>query len=338
MDIIWQLGIQIVLFLQGMGAWLIEPMKLFTFLGNEEFYLFVAPAIFWCLDMDLGLRLGLFLMLSGSLNTIIKIAFHGPRPYWIDTHVQAYSTEISFGVPSGHSQNAVVVWGKLAAWLRKAWVWIVAVALIVLIGLSRMYLGVHFPHDVLLGWGIGALLLWILLIIEVPLTNWLHNFRPTQQILIAFGASILMVLLGVLVRSVLGNWSMPEEWMQNAFLASPTSDSPEPLGLSGLISNAAVFFGLACGGIWIKSRGGFEARGPAWQRLVRFLIGLIGVGILWYGLGAIFPRGESLLPFALRYIRYALIGLWITAFAPILFIQLKLAVKRRPQGKPTEAL
>jgi membrane-associated phospholipid phosphatase len=325
METILQLGIQFILLLQGLGVWLIGPMRLVTFLGNEEFYLFVAPAIFWCLDMKLGLRLGLYLMVSGSLNTIIKIACHAPRPYWIDTRVKAYATEISFGVPSGHSQHAVVIWGTLAAWLRRRWVWVVALVLIFLIGFSRMYLGVHFPSDVLLGWIIGALLLWILLVCEAPIIAWLKRFQPSQQIIIALGASLLIIFLGVLARLMLGAWSMPEEWVQNAFLAAPTSDPPEPLALSGLISNAAAFFGLAFGGVWIKSRGGFDAGGPALQRLARFLIGLSGVVILWYGLGAIFPRGENLLPYILRYIRYALIGLWITGLAPVLFIRLKLS-------------
>ena len=331
MDVIWQLGIQVVLFLQGLGAWLVEPMKLITFLGNEEFYLFVAPAIFWCLDMNLGLRLGLYLMVSSSFYTIIKMAFHSPRPYWIDTHVKAYSTEISFGAPSGHSQNAVVVWGTLAAWIKRAWAWIVGFALIFLIGLSRTYLGVHFPHDVLLGWAIGALLLWILLAYEPHLVGWLKRYNPEHQVLVALGASFLIILLGVLMRLMLGNWSMPEVWAQNAFLAAPTSDPPEPLALSGLISNAAAFFGLSSGGIWIKSRGGFYAGGPALQRLLRFLIGLAGVVILWYGLGAVFPRGETLMPLILRYIRYSLIGLWITGLAPMLFIRLDLSTKELPK-------
>jgi membrane-associated phospholipid phosphatase len=325
MGTFWQMGIQIILFLQSLGAWLVEPMKLVTFLGNEEFYLFVAPAILWCLDMDLGLRIGLYLMVSGSLNTIIKMAFHGPRPYWIDTRLKVYTTEISFGVPSGHSQNAVVVWGTLANWLRSGWAWIAALALIFLIGFSRVYLGVHFPHDVLLGWVIGALLLWIMLACEAHLIAWFKRFKPAQQFLIVLGTSMLLILVGVLMRFTLRAWSMPEIWAKNASLTAPASGPPQPLALSGLISNAAVFFGLACGGVWIKDRGGFDARGPLWQRLLRFLIGLAGVAILWYGLGAIFPRGEALLPFILRYIRYALVGLWITALAPMLFIRLKLA-------------
>ncbi|MBN1146744.1 MAG: phosphatase PAP2 family protein [Anaerolineales bacterium] len=330
METIFELGVQIVLFLQGLGDWLAGPMELITSLGYEQFYLFIAPAIFWCLDVNLGLRMGLYLMTSASLNNIFKLAFHGPRPYWYDPKVVAHTLETSFGAPSGHSQNAVVVWGTLAAWFRERWAWAGALALIFLIGVSRLFLGVHFPHDVLLGWLIGALLLWLLLTYEGRLLAWFKRYDPARQILVALGASLALILVGALARAGLAGWRMPAAWLQNALAVAPGGDAPEPLALSGLISNAGTFFGLAWGGILLKARGGFDARGPARQRLARFLIGLAGVLILWYGLGEIFPRGEALLPFALRYLRYTLIGLWIAALAPYLFIRLGLA---HPESK-----
>ncbi len=320
-----ELGIDFILFLQGLGEWLLAPMKLFTFLGNEEFYLFVAPAIYWCLDARLGLRLGLGLMISGMSNTIIKLALHGPRPYWYSAQVAAHSTETSFGVPSGHSQNAVVVWGMLAARIRRGWAWLVAALLIFLIGLSRMYLGVHFPHDVLLGWSLGALLLWAFLALEGRISAWLSKVKPSEQALAALGFSLGMILLAALVRLGLGAWSLPQEWVQTAAQAAPDAEPIAPLALSGLISNAGAFFGLALGAILIKARRGFDTSGPAWQRLARFLVGVAGVFVLWYGLGAIFPRGEALLPYLLRYLRYALVGVWIIGLSPMLFIRIGLA-------------
>ena len=327
MEIIFELGAQIVLFLQGLGDWLAGPMELITSLGYEQFYLFVAPAIFWCLDVNLGLRMGLFLMVSASLNSVLKLVFHGARPYWYNPEVIAHTSESSFGAPSGHAQNAVVVWGTLAAWFRSRWAWIAALTLMFLIGVSRMYLGVHFPHDVVLGWLIGALLLWLLVTYEGRLLAWLKRYDPPVQILIALGASLALVLLGWLARLTLAEWSVPAAWLQNALMAASEGEPPDPLALSGLVSNAGAFFGLAWGGILLKNRGGFDAGGPARQRAARFLIGLAGVVAIWYGLGAIFPRGEALLPLVLRYLRYTLVGLWVTALAPFLFIRLRLAQK-----------
>jgi membrane-associated phospholipid phosphatase len=325
MEGISNLGVEVILYLQGLGEWLIGPMKFFTFLGNEEFYLFVAPIFLWCIDMKLGLRLGLRLMISGSINSIFKLAFRGPRPYWYDKRVVAHAAEGSFGVPSGHSQNAVVVWGTIAQWIGRAWGWIAAILIIFIIGLSRMALGVHFLHDVLLGWSIGALLLWVLSRLEAPTLAWIKRYSSTNQMLIAFGASLVLILIGAIIRMALGSWHVPAEWQQLASAAHPGAEPIDPLALSGLISNAAVFFGLAVGAIWLEMGRGFDATGPIWQRSVRFVLGVLGVFLIWYGLGAIFPRGEYLLAYILRYLRYALIGLWVSALAPLIFIRIKLA-------------
>lgn len=311
------------LILQGLGTWLLLPMQLFSFLGTEQFYLFVAPALFWCLDAGLGLRLGLGLAVSSSVNSILKLVFHSPRPYWVSERVQAFAAETSFGIPSGHAQNAVVVWGLLAAWIKKTWAWIAAILLMLMIGLSRLYLGVHFLGDVLMGWLVGALILWAFLRLERPVLAWLARRPVSLQILAALIVSLSLVLLGFLARLPLNEWQPPEAWITLAGRA-PEAEPIVPLALSGLVSQAGVFFGLALGGILLKQRGWFDARGPAAQRLLRYLIGLAGVLAIYLLLGAIFPRGEALLPYLLRYLRYLLIGLWIAFVAPWLFIRLHL--------------
>jgi membrane-associated phospholipid phosphatase len=328
MEAILNLGVQIVLFLQNLGVWLKGPMRDFSFLGTEQFYLVVAPAIFWCVHPSLGLRTGLALMLSNGLNAILKISFHAPRPYWYHPAVQPFETETSFGIPSGHSQNAVVVWGVIAAWIGKTWVWIVAIVLIFLIGLSRIYLGVHFPTDVLAGWAIGAFLLWVIIKCEKPILRWFHRYTPENQVLIALGISLVMILIGAIIRLALGAWVIPESWIRLA-ARLPGFEPIDPLALSGLISNAGVFFGMVMGSVILWRRGWFDAGGPAWQRLVRYLIGTVGVILLWSGLGMLFPDGEAILPYLLRYVRYWLVGLWVTGLAPMLFIRLKLARSAR---------
>jgi len=331
MDSILTLGIMLILFLQSLAGWPDLPMKFFSFLGTEEFYLFVAPALVWCVSPAIGLRTGLGLMVSGVVNCMFKLLFTGPRPYWIDERVLPMSSETTFGVPSGHAQNAMVVWGMLATQFRRRWVWILSGALIFLIGFSRLYLGMHFPHDVLLGWLIGAALLWALLRFEKPLLDWLQHFKPLEQIVVVFGVSLSLMLVSALARLALGEWSVPLEWSRLASRA-PGAPPIDPLALSGMISNAGVFFGMAAGAILLQLSGWFEPRGTVNQLALRYALGILGVALIWNGLGAIFPRGESLLPFALRFIRYALIGVWITYLAPRLFIRLNLArpVHRKP--------
>ena len=331
MESILQLGIDLILFLQSLGEWLQAPMKALSFLGTEEFFMFIAPFIFWCVDTGLGLRVGLALMTSSCLNAALKFAFHMPRPYWYSTEVHAYSAEVSFGAPSGHAMNSTTIWGRLAVGLKRKWFWWIAIALIFLIGVSRLYLAVHFPHDVLLGWLFGVLLLWGWLALEKRLTPRLAKMRSTEKILWAFGVSLVLILIGAGTALLLNvfKWQMPADWVTKALQATSGGEPPNPLSLDGLISSAGAFFGLALGAVYLFERGGFETRGPAWQLALRFLVGLVGVFAIRYGLKAIFPEGESLLPYLLRYVRYAAIGAWVTGGAPFVFMRLKLAQPKK---------
>jgi membrane-associated phospholipid phosphatase len=329
MDIINEIGIDITLFVQGLGEWPLPAMRFFTFIGVEQFYLFIAPVLYWCVNAGLGLRVGLLLMFSSGINEAFKILFHSPRPFWIDDRVKAYGYEWSFGAPSGHAQNSILFWGTIALWVKRTWFWVFAVAVIFLIGLSRIYLGVHFFYDVILGWIIGIAILIIYVLLEKQFIGWLNRITPGQQMLVAFLGSLLLILFTVLAGTALGGWEIPVEWHNTAVTATPDAQPIASLSLEGVTTSAAAFFGMAAGAILIKPRGGFDAGGALWRRALRFIIGVVGVGILYFGLKAIFPEGESLIDLIFRYLRYASIGLWITGIAPTLFILIGLADPER---------
>ncbi len=310
-------------------AWLSELVKLFTSLGSETFFLLIAPAIYWCIRPDIGLRLGLYLSLSAAVNSILKLVFHAPRPYWVDRTIQPLAAESTFGMPSGHAQNSVVVWGALANSLKSRWAWIIAILLMLVIGLSRVYLGVHSWADVIAGWIIGALLLWGFIKLEPKVIAWSNKHTPLQQIAAAAFISGLIILVTVGVQTILSGWELPQEWIENAAAAFPNLDPINPTSPSGIVSNAAVFFGLAAGAIWISHHGGFRAVGVWWQIVLRYLIGLFGVLMIWIGLDRAFPSGEDPISLAFRYIRYALIGIWISGLAPYIFLRLRLAKSER---------
>lgn len=309
--------------IQGSGAWLEAPMHFFSFLGSEEFFVLALPVLYWSIDAALGLRIGLILLVSAGFNDALKMALHTPRPYWFSPQITPLAAETSFGLPSGHSQNTVAIWGSLAAYIGRRWLWPAAGAVMFLVGFSRMYLGVHFPQDVLLGWGIGALLLWAFTRYWTPAANWLKNQTPGKQILLAAGISLLIVIAGTLPYLGLSGWTFPPDWAGNAVRAG--DPLPDPVSMRGLLTSAGTFFGLAAGLVWMNSQGGYQASGPAGKRVLRLLIGLLGILALRYGLGAIFPDGENLLAFALRFLRYSLIGLWVSGGAPWGFVRLKLA-------------
>lgn len=333
MDGLMLLEVEFTLAVQNLGAWLAPVLSWFTFLGNEEFYLVVVPFLYWCVDSAFGLRIGTMLMATSALNSAIKLVFTSPRPYWVDGRVQAYIGETSFGTPSGHSQNAAALWGLSAAKLRSKWAWPVALAVILIIGFSRVYLGVHFVRDVLAGWLIGFVLLAVFLWLEKPLVTWFRGLTTARQVLWSALSAAAILLMGLLARLVLGGWQLPPDWAANALAAYP-EEAIDPLSLNAFFTAGGTWFGLLSGVAVLLRRGGLmDARGAAWKRLARYLVGLVVMVGLYAGLGALFPREPEALGLAFRFVRYALIGLWVSAVAPLLFTRLRLADWSNPSGR-----
>jgi membrane-associated phospholipid phosphatase len=331
MQVFIESGIAFIIALQSaVGDWFIAPMRFFSYLGNEEFFLLVLPLVYWSVDSALGLRVAFILVTSNLFNHIGKLIFAGPRPYWISSHVRAlWLTETSFGIPSGHAQNAASIWGMFAAYGKRTWLWIASIAIIFLIGFSRIFLGVHFPHDVIFGWLLGALILWAFMRFWDPVSTWVGKKSLSQQISIAFIVSLLFIALGFGTWWTLrSGYQIPQTWISNSLLAG--TELPDPVNPNSTFTSAGTFFGLAVGAAWIMSMGGYQASGPTGKRAIRYAIGLIGILILYMGLGAIFPRGDGFIFYLLRYIRYTLVGFWVTGGAPWVFVRFKIAERAGP--------
>lgn len=322
MDLLVQSGVDWIVTIQALGGWLAAPMGFFSFLGTEDFFFLVLPLLYWSVDAALGLRVAFILSASASLNGYFKLLFAGPRPYWVSDRVIPLSVESSFGIPSGHAMNAVSVWGIMAAGLRRQWGWVIAVALMFLIGFSRWYLGMHFVQDVLIGWLLGALLLWGFTRLEKPVVAWFTGQSFGGQIALAFIISLVLIGLGLLSVMPLAGYTFPEEWRENALRAG---ELPDPVSTEGFVTLGGTFFGLAAGAAWMMSRGGYQAEGPLAKRALRYVVGLIGVVLLLFGLDMVFPDGQTLIPLLFRYLRYGLVGFWVIAGAPWLFFRIKLA-------------
>ena len=322
MDSILNSGIPIILWFQSLGDWLLAPMKFFSFLGTEDFYLLILPVVYWGVDAQLGLRLGVMTTLTSGVNTIFKFAFHAPRPYWVNTDVQAFAAETSFGAPSGHAQNALTLWGVWGTYARKAWVWAVVVVVVLGISLSRTYLAVHFPFDTLMGWLIGIVLLVTFNRLWEPVSAWAKKQGMAKQIGAAFSASMVMLLLGTGVKMLLGDWTVPVAWEQNAARAG--GELIDPLSLSGLVTSSATLFGLLAGVAWIAPQGGYRVATQISKRIQQYLVGVVGVALLYLGLKLIFPSGDDFIAYIFRFLRYTLVGFWVAGLAPYIFNKLNL--------------
>jgi len=85
------------------------------------------------------------------------------------------------------------------------------------------------------------------------------------------------------------------------------------------MKSAGAFFGLLSGACWILRNEGYANGGNIKQKIARYIVGLLGVLVLWKGVGALLPKGEDTIALFASYCRYAWIGLWISAGAPLLF-------------------
>lgn len=320
----WENMAQINILFQSLGEWLYIPMRFFSFLGDEEFYLFIMPAIFWCFDSMLGFKLGMLLMLSNGLNGSIKLLLHGPRPFWVNNKVIAYIQETSFGVPSGHSQHAVVMWGYLATLVKKVWLRWILISVFILIGLSRIYLGAHFILDVLTGWLIGGIILFLFIYLEKKYASQISEWKDRKKIGAAVLVSFLMIILAVLFIQVNSQWEINPVYQENIDKVFE-GESTNPFSIDGVITASAAWLGIVVGVVLISK---FIPLGrittPNTKKIIRFIIGLMGVMIFWAGLRLIFPDDIPYVSEILRFIRYFLVGIWISAGAPFIFKKLNL--------------
>ncbi|MBE6619050.1 MAG: phosphatase PAP2 family protein [Ruminococcaceae bacterium] len=137
-----------------------------THLGSEAAFLAIALFIYWCVNKKAGYYLLFTGFLGITLNQFLKLAFKVERPWVRDknfTIVESARADAGgYSFPSGHTQNAVGIFGSIGLFFRKK-IWVVCLSLsaILLTAVSRMYLGVHTPLDVLVSIALGILLVFL---------------------------------------------------------------------------------------------------------------------------------------------------------------------------------
>lgn len=127
-------------------------MSAVTQLGGEVIFIVAAVVVFWCVSKWEGYYLMTVAFCGTVLNQFLKLICRVPRPWVRDpnfTIVESARAEATgYSFPSGHTQNAIGLFGGMARWGGRRWVRLGLTALALIIAFSRMYLGVHTPADV----------------------------------------------------------------------------------------------------------------------------------------------------------------------------------------------
>jgi membrane-associated phospholipid phosphatase len=290
-------GVAVVVWMQSRFSPELDTLfKVITWMGNEGFYFLLLSFVYWSVDKDHGVRLAILLVFGIYLNSVIKNLAHQPRPFQYDPAVRKMVGAGGGGFPSGHTQGTVVIWGYLMSQFRKNWVWAIGIAMMVLVPLSRVYLGVHFPTDILGGYVIGAILLLLWLRLAPPMERWLSGKNLLWQLGTAVGAPLLLVII---------------------FIARETY----------ILGPAGALMGLGVGIVLERRWVGFESEGSWRMRVLRFLLGAAVLIAVHWGVGGLFSAMEPAAVF--RFFRYVVAGLWIALVSPWIFVRLGLAEKSK---------
>jgi membrane-associated phospholipid phosphatase len=279
-------------------------MKLVTNFGGAAAYLALLPLVFWCYDEEKGVRLALAVMVSVWINLGLKFLLAQPRPFWpgYDPSV-GIITESASGFPSGHAQISLTLWVIAASWSGKKWAYAAAVLLSLLVGFSRLYLGVHFPTDLLGGWVLGALVLAAYFLFSGRIKALLQRGGRRVQMLISAAAAFIMILYRPSVEMLMPGAVVLGMGLAYSFTANHLRfRSADVFGRRGIVK----FLSMAG----------------------RFVTGIAGIVILFVLFDRIGPEeGHSQYPLFF-FLRFTLLEFWIYAAAPWIFLRLRLAGPR----------
>lgn len=234
-----------------------ECMLAVTRLGEETAFLIIALIVFWCVDK----RRGYFLMSVGFagtiLNQFLKLLFRIPRPWVLDPDFtileQAREAASGYSFPSGHTQMAVGTFGALASTSDRGGVKILCWTLAVLVGFSRMYIGVHTPYDVLAS---AAIALTLILGLRRSVMG---GGLKTMKVVIA---GLLVMALGLLLY--VEWWDFPAD-MDGHNLESGIKNAYTMLGC---LTGVAV--------VYVAERNyvNFETKAVWWAQILKVVLGL----------------------------------------------------------------
>jgi membrane-associated phospholipid phosphatase len=310
-------------------------MEAVTTLGSEGFFLLLAVLVFWCIDKPLGVDMALLLMITGAANITLKALLWGPRPYWSAPLLQLTSAA-SFSTPSGHAAHATALFGYLAWWLvvgrpqnerrqgspLRGFVAGLLLLCAYSVCLSRVYLGVHFPGDVIWGCTEGIVVLVAYVGVKPRLAAWLREASLGTHVALATAAAAAVLLLNLLFLASRQSPTLAAE-ADLLYTQARAQAMNEAVNLAGLV--LGVWTGLTLEQRHVR----FLTTGSARQRALRYGLGLAGLLAIGLGLLRVFPEAPWTLSLLLRGGTAAAAALWAVLAWPRLFVRMGLAMAER---------
>lgn len=268
---------------------------IFTISTELPVLVLFSTAIYWCINKKYGQKILFALVGNITLNTGIKEFVKAPRPIGVEgINSMRTSTATGFSFPSGHTQSATAFWVSIMTIFKKGWVYLLGIVMILGVGISRLYLAVHWPIDVFFGWIFGI----IFTIFLGKVFDYVDNnkaYGVLLLMLILFVAAVFLVnsteyikILGLLTGFVLGYI------VEDKFIQFETGQTKKRINFSTGAN---------------KTR-----KNKIIINLYRFIIGIVTLAIAYVGLKYIMPSG-----YIFDYIRYTIVVFYGIAGVPAIF-------------------
>lgn len=266
--------------LPGLG----EFFLLISQLGGEVFYVALLLIGYWAFNKKESIIMTYVLVISILTNYWLKYIIAHDRPptsYWLEgADTPGYST------PSGHSQYSATFFGWISVRVKKWWMTLIAFCCTLLIGISRIYLGVHFLEDVLIGWGVGILTVVTMYYLEKPAREYLSKYKFEHLLLSVFFIGLVLLVIAI-------------------FLPAPPNDNFGAIG--GLTMGIALGFALEHRYVEFSVE---PYMGQRWRLVIRVVLGLFLVIGVMFGLSDILPSTDIVFH-SIRYFLTAIVGIFV---------------------------
>lgn len=276
---------EVIQFLQSFSSDLLNTvMLIITSFGSVYFSIFVVCIIYWCYNKDIGFKLGIIMACSGVLNSIVKSLVRSPRPIGVEgvNSIGEFSAP-GYSFPSGHTQNITTLGVSMYIFTRSRVIFILSVILIVLVGISRLYLGLHWPIDILGGFVLS-------LIISIVL----------NEVLIKLSDFKINMLIGIL--SLI--------FLLSVFFIEHGENGQDYFKTMGM------FIGVYVGHLFERRYVNFSPDASNVDNIMKIIIGAFTTILLEILLSYLFNMVNI---YWLYIIKYMIIGFWIFGAIPLIF-------------------
>ena len=297
-----------LIFLEGTRTPFFDTVfSLITQLAEKTVLVVIFCIIFWCINKRMAYIMGLTFFVSALVVQGLKIVFRVPRPWIANPALKPVEGSVTaatgYSFPSGHTQTGAALFGSLGAQLRKKWVKAICFFVAILIGFSRLYLGVHYPSDVIVSLLITFAVVFLAsrFITDEPVSI-------KQELMLAlFILASALVVIGTVI-----------------YLHHFEISTPSQLRDAVIAAGAMIGFGV---GLFVERNYiKFSVRSKnVWMHVLKVILGIAGTLIVQEGF-KVFGSG-----LVMDGIRYFLVVMWIMVFYPLI-IKRFFAIKEPPRS------